>query len=168
MASIFDRINMKKLRYVGSGSNNVCLTDGTYAIKIGNVSQYEADVMQNAYELGFSVPVYAYAESVEIPEEIMRFLRQYDSYKAYGDSVQTWVFTGIITRKRANVLITKLVKPFMRHDYNYSQNYQDRAYAIATKLRQAYRLATNNTLDWYDDHPWNMGKMDGRLVILDF
>lgn len=166
MDSIFDKINMSKLRYVGSGSSNICLTDGVYAIKIGIVAKCEADEMNKAYQHGLGVPVLEFKEHVSMPDAILALLKKYPTFYCEGGKVAQCVFLDILESKYANVMIMPLIKPYMRHDYQYSRLYMARAYTISKRLAAVYNQVTGNF--WEDFHPWNMGKYNGNLVILDF
>ena len=162
MHAIFDMINLDNLTVIGNGSNNVCLTDGVYAIKIGNNNTDEYETMNRAYDHGLSVKPYNHAIGVELPEQIITAL-----IAKYGENTSEYAVYPIIERKRANVLITDLATPIMP---NYGESYTAELYHHAREIMRdlefKFRMLMNEI--WYDPHVWNIAMYNGNPVIIDF
>ncbi len=171
MDSIFSLFNMGRLKVVGYGASNVCFTDGEHAIKIGQNSRYDANMLNQAHKHGFAPKVIAQSEDVAIPDYIVELMFNALLNPLNGDqspwSDLSWYASKRMGTWYASVMIVEYVKPFLSHKKKYSPRYQNRAYKLAEELKEKYESVSG--VYWGDNHPWNMGKAkDGRLLIIDF
>lgn len=155
------RINWHNIRIIGAGQSAVTLTDGKYAIKVGNISKYDINTIESAARDGFSVPVFYFAQNRKVSKKILDVLRE-NMIPKYGDYVSWSDYVNAYSYK-ADVAVLGLAEPLMNHA---SYDGPDNARAIAARLAREYANATGKR--WSDAHQFNMGYYNGGLVILDF
>jgi len=155
-------INWRNLRVIGAGQSAVTLTDGKYAIKVGSISRYDIERIEDAAKCGYSVPVFYFKENRKVPNKILYTLRNNSIYK-YGSRV-SW--SNYVNRfdLHTDIAILGLATPFVEHDDPSSES--DEYAAVASRLR--YEFNHNTSYDWNDAHQFNMGWYNDALVILDF
>ena len=163
MNLFYTPINIKKLRCVGIGASNVCFTDGTYAIKVGNTTAYEVERLRRVYEDGFGANVYEYINAATI-EQIAVFKKVVA--RGYYDGGEFSKHVPYQVRKNSpTILIVQYIKPFLSHKKAYTETYKRYAYKVASTIAEQYEEKTGRC--WNDNHPWNLGKMNGKYYILD-
>ena len=162
---MLDTINYGKLKTKGAGGSNVCFTDGVIAIKLGNVSQHEADLMNEAAKYELSIPVFYYGVNITVPEPIMYMLKNYDRRYYYEHQEPTPV-RRIKNTGHANILITPYARPLLDNSKSYTFYWMYRDHTLTDLVRARYYKTFNK--EWIDDHPWNLGYYKHNLVILDF
>lgn len=157
---------MSKLRIIGAGMNNVVLTDGTYAIKLGNVSSDEVNELIEAYQYDLGVKVHDYAWRAIVPQEILTLLTNNRRIPVYDNKERSSVVDRILQSGKANILITDLAKPMVIPGKKYSARWHKIVENRVNKLVESYKLKTGK--NWWDCHNYNIATYSGHAVIIDF
>jgi hypothetical protein len=169
MHSIFNHLDLNKLRYIGAGGNVIVLTDNKYVVKLGTIRLDEVNALMLAYEYKLAPRIidlqYDTITIGDIPERIKSILKP-GFYVEKQFMMLTKYFRN---RNTISVMIMEYAKPLLRTSYDYKEDSRivKRASTIATRLGEAYYAATNYNFMWVDCHAWNVGILNGRYVILD-
>lgn len=158
---IWSIINLNNIRPIAKGSNNTTFTDGTYAIKIGNVSQLDVDQFQKLAKTPYGIGLYGFASYITIPTVFADVIKQRGVYR-YGQVDKT--LYKVIGAQ--NVLVMELVTPLLKHGKEYKESYERRMYTLCDRIQNELRNTYN--IYWGDNHPWNLGKRSKQIVIVDF
>jgi hypothetical protein len=160
---MLDQIDYSNLSVIGGGGSAVTLSDGTYAIKIGKISH--GDAAQMSHSGKFSVPVYFYSERMKIPEKILDVLYA-SKIPFYGTTTNAKRYTHGFAAVLICGLATPLVDNSTDLDVDMPKQECRKLYAMCERLAKRYKKALGYS--WMDAHPYNVGRYQGRLVILDF
>jgi hypothetical protein len=163
--SVLSKIKYSKLRVVGGGGSGIVITDGKYAIKIGDIRQSDFDKLNAAAEVGWAVPVLYFERGAEIDPRIITFL------KSQVDLKNTWHRNGAMYLNKdntADIMVMLVAQPFVSTELQGKVKGEElfALRAIAASVADAYNEATGK--QWGDDHVWNIGIYRGGLIILDF
>lgn len=164
-ASVLNKIKYDQLRIIGAGANGIVLTDGKYAIKVGNLHDGDYENLNEAASYGFAVPVVYYERSIKIDPRIVDILR---NQPAYRNGSEVDIEEYLSDNDRADMMISLLAKPYLDNNcyLSHDSDGRDRAYRVAYNVRDKYAEVSDN--NWSDVHPWNLGIYKGALIILDF
>lgn len=163
---MLDQINISKLAPIAAGINGAAYTDGTYAVKFGNITESEVNILKEAYMFGLAVKIHWYASQVELPVDLYRKLQTL-FVDSYGDDVTIDDYVLMIDDiAHADVLIMDLAIPLTRLSPN-----KDSSARRAQMQRITDRLYKKilRVMDflWIDNHPGNVGIYNGKAVMLD-
>lgn len=161
--AIFGKIKYDQLRVCGAGQHCFVVTDGTYAIKVGHISDYQAEKLDTAAKYGFSPPLYYYKRNKKLSRKFINALQRLTLSK-YGDTVslEEYIFNGC-----ADIAILGLAQPFADHKlYTRGEDIGGGLFTLLSELANACESVCN--VQWSDWHEFNIGMYNSGLVILDF
>lgn len=162
----YNEIDWKSLSQIGAGSYNVVFRNNRYAVKIGNVTEDDAESLARLSKYNLGIPVYGYWSSVIIPEWFIEKFRRVRSYN------QSNSFDYYLNHEnKANVLIVARAKPAVPHkDWETFRNLPDsdpKAKKVSADIKELYDNVRDSGFYWSDNHEGNFGYWRGKPVVLD-
>jgi hypothetical protein len=160
----FTSINWKNLKAIGAGSYGAVFTDGVYAVKFGQIKQYEIEMMQEYASYGLTVPIHFVNYRMYIPSRIRKILASFE-IPCYGrkEEIDSYIdyegYCGVVIMGIA----TPIVDPGIRKLDHENMSKCNRVIAYIHG-----RIQTLGVQDYFgDDHEYNIGIYNGNPVILD-
>lgn len=165
--SVLSKIKYSKLRVVGGGGSGVVVTDGKYAIKIGQITNFDYEMLTQAAAHGWAMPVLYFERGVQIDERIKCVIFDDRERERIGSAGYTADPEGFFyDNGTTDIMVSLYAESYLPPQVALEGSERTREWKFAQKVREVLKEQTG--MHWPDAHPWNLGVYRGGIIIFDF